>query len=258
LPILQWVTVEKTPPLSPAAWLRFDAVRRALAVVPHRRILEVGAGEGALAWRLAQVSDYVGLEPDVESFNTTSRRLAALGRGRVHCATTRDLRSEHDCLFDLICGFEILEHLEDDEDELLRWHSFLEPRGSILVSVPAHRGRFAAADRTVGHIRRYDRSDLEQLLIRTGYEIITLECWGAGLGHLLEGARNVLAKGTPPLRANAASARSGRWLQPKGRLVGLAASLVAAPFRVLQAPFRKSGFGIGWVALARREEENVL
>ena len=209
----------------------------------------MGAGEGAMGFRLARRFDYLGLEPDRGARSVAGERLARLGRGEVRSVTTAELVPKTP--FDLICAFEVLEHLDDDVAELSRWRALLAPEGRVLVSVPAHRARFAAADRVVGHVRRYDREDLVRALRAGGFEPVWIEAWGAGLGHALEWARNRIARGAEARSAAAGTARSGRWLQPHGRLQGWMTALGAAPFRLLQHPLRGTGSGIGWVALAR-------
>ena len=51
-------------PVTMTAWLRFDTVRRGLAMAKPRQVLEIGAGEGALGAWLAERFDYIGVEPD--------------------------------------------------------------------------------------------------------------------------------------------------------------------------------------------------
>jgi SAM-dependent methyltransferase len=163
--------------------------------------------------------------------------------------TTSDL--ELNPSFDLVCAFEVLEHLEHDVEELKRWRRLLHPGGHVLVSVPAHRSRFGPADEAVGHYRRYDRGDLNSLLTRAGLEVLWIEAWGLGLGHLLEWLRHRLASNLRQASAVESSARSGRWMQPGGFPSRALFAALAAPFRLLQHPFRRGSRGIGWIALAR-------
>jgi SAM-dependent methyltransferase len=216
-------------------------------------VLEVGAGEGALAWRLARQFEYVGLEPDPASHAVAAERLARLGRGRVIAETTRDLlAAPNPDRYDLVCGFEVLEHVPDDVEELARWRSLLRLEGFVLLSVPAHQHRFGAADRAFGHMRRYSRADLEQALEEAGFAPVWIDAWGAGLGHLLEWVRNRLARTRATPSAAEGTAGSGRWLQPRGPVFGRLSALGAAPFRLVQHAVRRGNLGIGWVALARR------
>lgn len=240
------------PPLTPAAWLRFDAIRRSLGDARPLQVLEIGAGMGAMGWRLAQDRRYVGVEPDARSAEAAARRLQ--GRGTLIHGGLEELsdglRRER---FDMVCAFEVLEHIPDDRSALADWSALLRPGGHLLISVPAHARRFAAGDHAVGHVRRYDREPLARLLEECGFDIERWEAWGGGLGHALEAARNALARRHDgDDTAEARSSSSGRLRQPGGRLAGLAAWMLAAPFRILQRPLAHTPVGIGWVVLARR------
>jgi SAM-dependent methyltransferase len=199
------------------------------------RVLEVGAGEGALGARLARRYDYVGVEPDPRS--------RARARERVETV----LEALPDERFDLVCAFEVLEHVADDQAELRAWRDRLRPGGWLLLSVPAHEKRFGPADRRVGHFRRYEPGGLAEQLTEAGFEHPRLVTYGFPLGYALEAGRHVLAR-----RGEAeGTAGSGRWLQPSDRL-GWATRFGTAPFRLLQRPFAGTGLGTGIVALARR------
>jgi len=224
------------PALTPNAWLRWDVVRELLdGLEDVQRVLEVGAGEGALGARLSRRYDYVGVEPDPRS------------RERARERTETVLEALPDDTFDLVCAFEVLEHVEDDEGELRAWRERLRPGGWLLLSVPAHENRFGPADRRVGHVRRYDPDRLAALLDETGFENSRLISYGFPLGYALESARHLLAK----RGEGEGTAASGRWLQPSDRL-GWATRLGTAPFRLLQRPFARTRLGTGIVALARR------
>jgi SAM-dependent methyltransferase len=153
--------------------------------------------------------------------------------------------------FDLVCAFEVLEHIDDDITALRAWREHLEPGGRLLLSVPAHRDRFGAADAAVGHHRRYDRVDLERVLEKAGFEVVWVRGYGAGLGHALEAVRNALLRRRAAVDRTAGTARSGRLYQPPPAAAPVVAAL-AAPFRALQAPWSGRGSGDGYVALAAR------
>ena len=231
-----------------SAWLRFGSIRRGLAVAQSRRILEVGAGEGGLGAWLAAGLDYVGVEPDEASRTVAIRRLRAVGRGEMlPSLDTTDSKG-----YDTVCAFEVLEHIQDDGAVLRSWREKLAPRGHLLISVPAHSARFGLSDCYVGHFRRYDRRTLQDLLEAAGFEIVQWHSYGAGLGHALDGLRNVLLKRRSSTSTVAeGTALSGRLFQPRSAARVFINYAVALPFRALQRPFLSTDVGIGYVVLAR-------
>ena len=235
------------PELTVSAWLRFGGIRRGLAAADPHNILEIGAGEGALGAWLAGRFDYVGVEPDDASRAVAVDRLHAVGRGEM-----RETLPNGDARYDVICAFEVLEHIQEDGVALQSWRERLAPRGYLLISVPAHSARFGVSDRYVGHVRRYDRAVLRQLLQREGFEIVQWRSYGAGLGQALDRLRNVLLERRAATdRLADGTALSGRLFQPKSAVRVWINYLVAMPFRVLQLPFASTDIGIGYVVLAR-------
>jgi SAM-dependent methyltransferase len=72
--------------------------------------------------------------------------------------------------FELVCAFDVIEHVQDDRrvfDEVSR---VLKEDGSFILSVPAHAKLWTKFDEFVGHVRRYDPADLTTLL--AGYGLI--------------------------------------------------------------------------------------
>lgn len=235
------------PPLSLNAWMRYDVVTRLLQDLDARSVLELGAGEGALGARLALRHDYLGLEPDARSFE---RARARIEHGQVLQGDLSAL--EPGAVFDLVCAFELLEHLEDDAAALREWHGCVRPGGWLLLSVPALGRRWGAADVKAGHRRRYEREELATLLRSAGFDPARIENYGFPLGNALEHGRNLVARFADRRgSAEERTAASGRWLQPPD-WAAPATELASAPFRLLQRPFAGRDLGPGFVVLARR------
>jgi 2-polyprenyl-3-methyl-5-hydroxy-6-metoxy-1,4-benzoquinol methylase len=51
----------------------------------------------------------------------------------------------------------VLEHTEDDVAALRNAYALLPGGGRVIVFVPADRSLYGSLDRSVGHLRRYER-----------------------------------------------------------------------------------------------------
>lgn len=258
------------PPLAPRAWLRYDLVDRLVASLRPDTVLEIGCGQGSMGARLARRARYLAVEPDPVSFAVAQPRIAACG-GTV-------LNADHTAVpsgrtYDLVCAFEVLEHLADDAGSLAEWVRFVAPGGHLMLSVPAFQDRFGPMDTRVGHYRRYEPAQLAGLLTAAGLTDPDVRVYGWPLGYALEAVRNRMdarhlaaeAAASPGSAAGAAApvagsaagpspeertAASGRHQQPGRPAVGRAIGAATLPFRYLQrlAPVR----GTGLVAVATR------
>lgn len=226
-------------------WLRWDIVQRLLPA--SGRVLDIGAGEGGIGSFLAECYDYVGVEPDPTSYEAARERVGA--RGCLHNCAIEELEPAGD--FDLVCAFEVLEHIEDDVGALSLWVRHLRPGGSLLVSVPQGRDRFGAGDAQMGHLRRYDTEDLAGRLRDAGLEAVFTEVYGAPWGNFQEAVRGTLFRLRPSTRSvQERTLASGRSSQPPAW--GAAATkAISVPLRYLQRPFSKRGIGTGVVGFGR-------
>ena len=68
--------------------------------------------------------------------------------------------------FDLVCTFDIIEHVDDDEGALAEVSRTVKPGGAVLVSMPLHAEFWTSFDELVGHKRRYDPTELLSKLAR--------------------------------------------------------------------------------------------
>jgi SAM-dependent methyltransferase len=238
------------PPLTVSGWLRYDLVRRWLQSRSISSVLEIGPGMGALGVRLALRYEYVGVELDGKSARIAAERLAQIGRGRVVVGTP-DVLVER---FDLVCAFEVLEHIEDDAAALRDWRERIRPGGWLALSVPGWQHRWGAHDVRAGHYRRYERDQMLALLSDAGFVAGHVLSYGFPLltsFHPLWNALSARAEKEASLEARTQA--SGRFRQPPAWL-GHATRLVAAPFAILQRPFVDSQLGTGLVALAQRDD----
>jgi SAM-dependent methyltransferase len=236
--------VNALAPLAPNAWLRYDTVTRMLpaGIVD---VLEIGCGQGGFAARLAQRYQYLGVEPDRTSWTIAERRISAIGSGEVRNIALEALGDDR---FDLVCAFEVLEHIDDDAGTVKKWSAHLQAGGWLLLSVPAVQRRYGPFDELVGHFRRYDPPAMAALLASCGFSEIEIRRYGFPLGYVTEAARNVVARrrlaATGTRSTAERTAGSGRVLQPSRAVSGTAIRWGTAPFRVAQRAFPHLGPGL--------------
>ena len=237
-------------PLTPRGALRWPLIKRAMKLARPTTTLEIGCGQGAMGARLADLTpSFLAVEPDPTSFEIARERIEARG-GEVLNALSSDLPDGR--TFDMVCAFEVLEHLEDDESALAQWAELVRPGGHLILSVPAWQHMFGTWDQAVGHFRRYSPDELSQKLRAAGFEPVRVGLYGWPLAFALEAIRNRVADGSPRLEDSTPdqTAHSGRWLQPTRKLSAVAITVGILPFQLLQRLVPSKGNGI--VSLARR------
>ena len=244
-------TTGQLPPLSIRAWLRYDVVKRVIDRLHPATALEIGCGQGAFGARLAERADYLGVEPDDASFQVATARVVPRG-GKV-------LHGIHSVVpagstFDLVCAFEVLEHIEDDTGTLAEWVEFIRPGGHLVLSVPAFQDRFGPMDVHAGHFRRYSPDELRSRLAAAGLTDVDVTVYGWPLGYALEAVRNRIDARKLDRVGDASMTElthaSGRTFQPRTSRQGVLVAASTVPFRLLQR--LRGNVGIGLVAVARK------
>lgn len=74
--------------------------------------------------------------------------------------------------FDSIVCLNVLEHIENDSLALNNLHKLLKPEGTLILLVPAHQFLFGNIDKSIGHLRRYNKNELSQKMERLGFKIV--------------------------------------------------------------------------------------
>jgi SAM-dependent methyltransferase len=69
-----------------------------------------------------------------------------------------------DSAFDLVCAFDIIEHVQDDLQSFSELTRVLKDNGILIFSVPIHAVLWNSFDEFVGHVRRYEPAHLMHIL----------------------------------------------------------------------------------------------
>ncbi|MEJ2006657.1 MAG: class I SAM-dependent methyltransferase [Acidobacteriota bacterium] len=130
-----------------------------------KRILDVGCGDGLFFDQLAKFGDVEGVEP---AEGLVSKR----GPYRAHIHTVPfDGNFQPGKQFSLILMLDVLEHLNDPVGALRHALALLEPRGTVLVTVPAFNLLWTNHDLINEHVARYTRRRFRGLARQAGMEI---------------------------------------------------------------------------------------
>lgn len=74
--------------------------------------------------------------------------------------------------FSVIGAFDVLEHINEDEQVLREMYKSLNHGGIILISVPQHMWMWSQVDDYSCHVRRYSANEIHQKVERAGFKIL--------------------------------------------------------------------------------------
>lgn len=141
------------------------------------KILDIGAGIGFFAEAMQKKGfDIHCVEPDL-------RQAALLESIGLPVSTSVD--EVADGSFDLIYALNVMEHIENDREELMLWAGKLKKGGRLLIYVPAFDLLYSSMDKKVGHFRRYRRRQLTEMIAGAGLKPVGRAKYADCLGFFM-------------------------------------------------------------------------
>lgn len=138
------------------------------------RVLEIGAGIGNLTKYLSNGNLFLVVS-DVSDDYLVFLRERFGGQGNIRFQqfdASGDPGELSQFKFDTVICANVLEHIENDRRALKNMNEVLEPRGNLLLIVPAHKIAYGTLDAYLGHFRRYEREDIVGKVEGAGFEIV--------------------------------------------------------------------------------------
>lgn len=142
-------------------------------------------------------------------------------------------------MFDLVCMFDVLEHLENDLSSLQGLSKKINPGGYLFITVPALPMLWSEHDVKLHHYRRYMRKELTEVIKQAGFEISWMSYFNFSLLPLAFISRwyarflgkQPAGEEMPPLPVNRLLKKilsaERYWLFPKKLPIGLSLAVIA-------------------------------
>jgi SAM-dependent methyltransferase len=163
---------------------RHSLLVRALQRSGHelRNALEIGCGHGVAREMLERD---LGIAVDGCDLNRTALDIAKPGKGNLFVYNIFDQEPSLLNRYDAVLLLDVLEHIDDDAGFLRAALQHLRANGIVAVNVPACMMLFSDYDKVAGHVRRYTRQGVKELLENCDIEIEGIQPWGLLMVPLL-------------------------------------------------------------------------
>lgn len=130
---------------------------------PNINILNVGVATGASSIMLAEFGKVKSIEFDTDCFEFVKEKLDI----DIEQGSVLELQFESNT-FDLVCAFDVIEHVENDELAAIEMMRVCKPGGFVFVTVPAFMSLYGKHDIVNHHFRRYQSDGLKKLFSEKG------------------------------------------------------------------------------------------
>ena len=86
--------------------------------------------------------------------------------------------------YDTIVYLDVLEHIENDQQEVINAFNSLKSKGTLILNVPAFQHLYSAFDKDVNHFRRYNKKTLLNLFKNLNYSFYDMKYYDS-IGYFL-------------------------------------------------------------------------
>jgi len=127
-------------------------------------VLEVGAGIGSTTLLLndGSAKQWLMLEPDEQMYQLLKEKTGS-NLFPSNCRLQSGTIDGVSAMFDTIIYIDVLEHIENDAEEMKKAAGLLNEGGHIIVLAPAFQSLYSPFDKAIGHYRRYSKKKLKRI-----------------------------------------------------------------------------------------------
>ncbi len=204
---------------------------------PAARVLELGCGTGNVLRVLEHIcrgATVIGMDLFGEGLRFARQRTSCpLIAADVH-------HPPFIVPFDLVCAFDVLEHLQDDLEVLKAVRKLLRSEGTLALTVPAHPSLWSYFDVASRHCRRYRPKELKRKLAAAGFDTLYLTQFMAALFPLTWLKRRLGS--TPSGKSTEMHPDTCRNLALAELRIVPVLNLLLTAFLALEAPWLARGF----------------
>jgi SAM-dependent methyltransferase len=161
--------------------------------------LEIGCGTGFVLSELQKNKNLnlTGAEVFIEGLSYAAKRLPDVNFIQLD-AVEMPFEDE----LDVICTFDVLEHIEQDTTVIKNIYKALKPGGYFFISVPQHQWLWSVTDDFSNHKRRYSKKELINKLKDSGFRILYTSSFVFLLFPIMLLSRMIMGKKLPENKEN--------------------------------------------------------
>ena len=157
-----------------------------------QNFLEIGAGNFQLSKELLNYFEQGSALDFHSKVDNIYAALEPSDQARLQLIKTNFLETHFNKKYDCIIACEVMEHIVEDQQFLDKINSLLTDNGQVIISVPAKMRYWSIHDQLSGHIKRYEKHELESLFIN--FKDLKIIAYGYPFVNILRFLRVFLAK----------------------------------------------------------------
>lgn len=186
--------------LSPITIKRYHELLHSFKKYQHtNRIIDVGCGIGYfLECAIEQKWDAHGTEYTEKTIEICNNKGIKMQQGELNVSNYQSN------MFDVVTSFEVIEHINNPLDEIMKFRKILRKNGLLYITTPNFNSLlryFLKNNYTVinypEHLSYYTPKSLKKLLKDNGFKIVSCQTTGISLTRLLKTKKHISTSQTP-------------------------------------------------------------